>query len=41
MVVPSSSKREQTLQLISEKDKIERKIAEFGKILEQVSVILL
>ncbi|XP_055371625.1 26S proteasome non-ATPase regulatory subunit 9 [Condylostylus longicornis] len=34
MVVPGSSKKEQTLKLIAEKDKIEQKIKEFGAVLE-------
>lgn len=37
MVVPNSNKREQTLNLIAQKDKIEKQIAEFGVILQNVS----
>ena len=38
MVVPASPKREQVLKLIEEKNKIERKIAEFGNILSCVGI---
>ncbi|XP_037919489.1 26S proteasome non-ATPase regulatory subunit 9 [Hermetia illucens] len=38
MVVPDESKKAQTLQLIAEKDAIERKIQEYGQILETNNV---
>ena len=41
MVVPASPKREQVLKMIDEKEKIERQINDFGRILNNVSKIKL